>query len=91
MAQRQQECSCHNGLEWVNGKIFANFYGQEAIAVINPKDGTVEKVLDLSALRSKVTKHADLDVLNGIAYNKNTDTYFVTGKNWDKMFELKIK
>lgn len=79
-----------NELEWVNGKIFANFYGQEAIAVINPKDGSVENVVDLSALRSKVTKHADLDVLNGIAYNKKTDTYFVTGKNWDKMFEIKI-
>lgn len=79
-----------NELEWVNGKIFANFYGQESIAIINPTNGEVEKVIDLSALRSKVTKHPDLDVLNGIAYNKKTDTYFVTGKNWDKMFEIKI-
>lgn len=79
-----------NELEWVNGKIFANFYGQEAIAVINPTNGIIEAVIDLSTLRNNVTKHADLDVLNGIAYNKKTDTYFVTGKNWDKMFEIKI-
>jgi len=79
-----------NELEWVNGKIFANFYGQEAIAVINPENGIVEGVIDLSSLRNNVTKHADLDVLNGIAYNKKTDSYFVTGKNWDKMFEIRI-
>ena len=79
-----------NELEWVNGKIFANIYGQDSLAVIDPKTGSVDAVLDLSALRSKVTPHTDLDVLNGIAYNKNTDTYFLTGKNWDKMFEIKI-
>lgn len=79
-----------NELEWVDGKIYANFYGQESIAVINPTTGTVENVIDLSALRSKVTPHIDLDVLNGIAYNKTSGTYFVTGKNWDKMFEIKI-
>jgi len=89
--------STHNGtvpsvneLEWVNGKIFANFYGQEAIAVINPTNGEVESVIDLSTLRQNVTNHPDIDVLNGIAYNKKTDTYFVTGKNWDKMFEIKL-
>lgn len=79
-----------NELEWVNGKIFANFYGQESIAVINPKTGSIENVIDLSALRSKVTPHTDLDVLNGIAYNSKSNTYFVTGKNWDKMFEIKL-
>lgn len=79
-----------NELEWVNGKIFANFYGQDAIGVINPANGSVEGVLNMSEFKSKVTQHVDLDVLNGIAYNKQTDTYFITGKNWDKMFEIKI-
>lgn len=79
-----------NELEWVNGKIFANFYLQDAIGIINPANGVVEGVLDMSELRSKVTQHQDLDAFNGIAYNKKTDTYFVTGKNWDKMFEIKI-
>ena len=79
-----------NELEWVNGEIYANFYGQDAIGVFSPIDGTVNAVIDLRDLKNKVTPHPDLDVLNGIAYNKKTDTFFVTGKNWDKMFEIKI-
>ena len=79
-----------NELEWVNGEIYANFYGQDAIGVFSPIDGSVNAVIDLSDLKSKVTPHPDLDVLNGIAYNKKTGTFFVTGKNWDKMFEIKI-
>lgn len=79
-----------NELEWVNGEIYANFYGQDAIGVFSPVNGTVNAVIDLSDLKNKVTNHPDLDVLNGIAYNKKTDTFFVTGKNWDKMFEIRI-
>ncbi len=80
-----------NELEWVDGKIYGNIYQKGAIAVIDPKTGAVEGVLDLNALKEKVTQHADLDVLNGIAYNPKTKTFFVTGKNWDKMFEIRIK
>lgn len=79
-----------NEMEWVNGKIYANFYTQNFVGVIDPKNGALEGVVDLSDLRNKVKKHTDLDVLNGIAYNKETKTFFVTGKNWDKMFEIKI-
>jgi len=79
-----------NELEWINGKIYGNIYLKDAIAVINPNSGAVESVINLSDLKSKVTQHADLDVLNGIAYNPKTKTIFVTGKNWDKIFEIKI-
>jgi glutamine cyclotransferase len=79
-----------NELEWINGKIWSNIYQKEAIAIINPKNGAVEAVLDLSDLKKKISKLEDTDVLNGIAYNPKTKTIFVTGKNWDKMFELKI-
>lgn len=79
-----------NEMEYVNGKIYANLYQSDAIAVINPETGEIEAVLDLSALKTKITQHPDVDVLNGIAYNKATNTFFVTGKNWDKMFEIKI-
>ena len=51
----------------------------------------VEGVVDLGKLNSMINRHPDVDVLNGIAYNKKTKTFFVTGKNWDKMFELRIK
>lgn len=78
-----------NELEWINGKIYSNIWEKDAIAVINPKTGAVEAVLDLSALRAKVT-NKEAGVLNGIAYNKKTNTIFVTGKNWNKMFEIKV-
>lgn len=80
-----------NEMEWIDGKIYANIYTKDALAIIDPKTGTVEYVVDLSALKSKVTQHSELDVLNGIAYNPETKTIFVTGKNWDVMFEIKIK
>ena len=78
-----------NELEWINGKIYGNIWQKDAIAVINPKTGAVEAVLDLSALRAKVT-NKEAEVLNGIAFNKKTNTLFVTGKNWNKMFEIKV-
>ena len=80
-----------NELEWVDGKIWANVYGKDAIAVINPKNGSIEAIINLSDLKNKVTKHPDVDVLNGIAYNPKTKTYFVTGKNWDKTFEIVVE
>ena len=56
--------------------------------MINPKTGAVENVINCYDLRSKVTQHQELDAFNGIAFNPATKTYFVTGKNWDKNFEL---
>ncbi len=79
-----------NELEWIDGKIWANIYQKDAIAVINPENGAVEAVIDLSELKTKI-ENPEKDVLNGIAYNPTTKTVFVTGKNWDKMFEIKLK
>jgi glutamine cyclotransferase len=79
-----------NEMEWIDGKIYANIYQMDAIAIINPTTGAVEAVVNLSDLKNQVTQHPDLDVLNGIAYNPRTKTIFVTGKNWDKMFEITI-
>lgn len=80
-----------NELEWIDGKIWANVYGRDAIAVINPKNGAVEGIMNLSDLKTKITQHPDVDVLNGIAYNPKTKTIFVTGKNWDKTFEIVLE
>lgn len=77
-----------NELEWVDGKIFANIYQRNAIAIINPANGAVEGVIDLSDLQNQVTQHPDLDVLNGIAYKGEANRLFITGKNWDKLFEI---
>ena len=79
-----------NELEYIDGKIYANTYQQnrDVVIVINPSNGVVENVIDFSGLRDKVLQTPDLDVMNGIAYNKGK--LFVTGKNWDKVFEVKI-
>ena len=50
----------------------------------------MEAIINLTDLKNKVSQLPDTDVLNGIAYNPKTKTIFVTGKNWDKMFEIKV-
>jgi len=81
-----------NELEWVDGKIYANTYQfkKEAGIIIDPLTGAVEGVIDFSGLKEKVAQIDDLNVLNGIAYHPKRKTFFVTGKNWSKMFEVKI-
>ncbi len=79
-----------NELEWVEGKIYANRYQKNGVAIINPINGAIEAVLDFKDLKNKVTNHPGLDVLNGMAYNPDTKTLFVTGKRWDKLFEVRI-
>lgn len=79
-----------NELEWVEGKIYANVYLKGSIAIIDPKNGAVEGVIDLTDLKDKVTQHPELDVLNGIAYNGEPNILYITGKNWDKLFKIEI-
>jgi glutaminyl-peptide cyclotransferase len=78
-----------NELEWIDGKIYGNIWQKDAIAIINPATGAVESVLDMKDLKKSVS-NKNADVLNGIAYNPKTKTIFVTGKNWDKIFEIVI-
>ena len=90
MYKRQGKIDNINELEWINGKIYANRYQKNGVAIINPITGGVEGVVDFSPLKELVTQHPKLDVLNGIAYNPDTKTIFVTGKRWDKLFEIEI-
>lgn len=84
-----------NELEWVEGKIYANTYQKDGVAIINPANGAIEGVIDFSGLRDKLGNTADLDpvndVLNGIAYHQGTKKLYVTGKDWDTLFEVVIK
>lgn len=83
-----------NELEWVEGKIYANTYQKDGVAIINPQNGAIEGVINFSGLRDQLGNTAELDplndVLNGIAYNKETKQLYVTGKDWDTLFEVKI-
>jgi len=79
-----------NELEYVEGKLYANVWQKESMMIIDVKSGAIEGVINFGGLKEKVTKNENLDVLNGVAYNKKRQTFFVTGKNWDKLFEVKI-
>lgn len=79
-----------NELEWVEGKIYANIYQKDAIAIVNPSNGAVEGVINLKGLQEQVTQHGQLDVLNGIAYKGESNILYVTGKNWDKLFKIEV-
>lgn len=79
-----------NELEYINGEIYANIWGKDLIARINPKTGNVKSWIDLSGLLSETDKIGKEDVLNGIAYNPENNTLLVTGKFWPKIFEIEI-
>ncbi len=79
-----------NELEWVNGKIYANTWQKDGVLIINPKTGAVEGVIDFRGLKSHLKNVKEANVLNGIAYNKKTGKLYVTGKKWDKLFEIKL-
>ncbi|MCH7949898.1 MAG: glutaminyl-peptide cyclotransferase [Candidatus Dadabacteria bacterium] len=79
-----------NELEYINGEIYANIWGTEKIARINPKTGRVTAWIDLSGLLNKEDKKNRVDVLNGIAFNSDKGSLFVTGKLWPKMFEIEL-
>ena len=78
-----------NELEYINGKIYCNIWQKDAIAVVNPENGKVEGIINLAGLR-KFIKYKEAEVLNGIAYNPKTKTIFVTGKKWEKLFEISV-
>ena len=84
-----------NELEYLNGKIYANVYQKESMMIIDASSGAIEGVINFGGLKSKVKKGPEWDegnsVLNGVAYHPERETFFVTGKNWDKLFEVKIR
>ena len=79
-----------NELEYIKGKVWANVYTSDEIVIINPRDGSVEGIIDCRGLLPKELYAADTDVLNGIAYDKNADKFYLTGKNWPKLYEVRL-
>ena len=79
-----------NELEYVKGRIYANIYQQDRIAIIDPDHGGVSGYLDLRGLSGQVNKDHSTGVLNGIMYDAEADRLFVTGKLWPSIFEIRI-
>jgi len=78
-----------NELECVGDEIYANVWERDYIVRINPRSGRVTHQIDAAGLLSP-DEARQADVLNGIAYSPATDTFFITGKWWPKMFEVRF-
>jgi glutamine cyclotransferase len=80
-----------NELEFVDGYVFANVYETALILKIDPTTGRVVGRLDLSALANEIKRmYPNTDVLNGIAYDKNSKALLVTGKLWPKSYLIRV-
>ena len=82
-----------NELEYINGYIFANRWYNNHIIKIDTSNGHAVGIMDLTGLLHQYDPNAQIDdkaVLNGIAYDSTTKNLYITGKDWPKMFELKL-
>ena len=79
-----------NELEYIDGRIWANVYTTDTIVIINPKTGKVEGLIDCTGLLPRALHEPSTDVLNGIAYDEKTGKIYLTGKNWPKLYEVKL-
>jgi glutaminyl-peptide cyclotransferase len=81
-----------NELECVGDYIYANLWQTDFIVQIDKFTGQVTALIDASNLLTDDEKAAlgSSQVLNGIAYNPETDTFYITGKQWSKLFEVKF-
>ena len=81
-----------NELEWVKGEIYANVWQTNWIVRIDPRSGQVVGLINLNGLlKPSDVVQGQTDVLNGIAYDAQHDRLFVTGKNWPKLFEIRLR
>lgn len=76
-----------NELECVGKLVYANVWQSSNILRIDPASGRVLTRIDASAL---ARAHLRADVINGIAYDAGTQHFFLTGKLWDKVYEVKF-
>ena len=80
-----------NELELINGELWANVYGANYVVRIDTASGAVNSVVSFEGLLPSALKDRSTDVLNGIAYNEKTGQIFVTGKNWKRLFEVRVE
>ncbi len=79
-----------NELEYIDGKIYANIYQTDKIAVIDPKNGSVMNYIDLTGILPAKDRFPNTDVLNGVAWDAAGKRLFVTGKKFSKLFQIQL-
>lgn len=80
-----------NELEFTGGFIWANIWHQDRIVKIDPTTGEAVGEMNLSAVKQKLQLTNSEQVLNGIAWDEKRQAFWITGKNWPKMFLVKLK
>ncbi len=81
-----------NELEYVDGYIYANIYETSWIVKIDASTGKVVGRLDLSTLADEIKRmYPNTNELNGIAYDKNSKAFLITGKNWPKSYLIRLQ
>jgi glutamine cyclotransferase len=88
--QQGQPITQLNELEYIEGEVYANVWRTDQIVRINPDTGQVLGWITLSGLLSTADLAQPVDVLNGIAYDAETERLFITGKWWPKLFEIEL-
>lgn len=80
-----------NDIEYAKDYIYANVWYQDDIAMIDTKTGQIKCLFNCRDLR----RHAEASnrhfVLNGIAYSEKTDSFYITGKNWKYLYEVRLR
>ena len=81
-----------NELETVRDEVWANVLERPCVARVNPSTGAVVGWIVFDDLKSKLPAGSSVEagVMNGVAYDADGDRVFVTGKNWNALFEVKI-
>ncbi len=82
-----------NELEFVDGVIYANIWQEDRIVRIDPQTGRVTADIDVSGLRKQLSDSEGVsmdDVINGIAWEPERKVFYLTGKDWPKMFEARF-
>jgi len=79
-----------NELEFIEGEVWANVWQTNFIVRIDPATGVVTGVVNLTGILPDPVANPSDDVLNGIAWDAENRRLFVTGKNWPKMFEIRV-
>jgi glutamine cyclotransferase len=80
-----------NELEYIEGRIFANIYGEEDIVIIDPGTGKITAKLNMKGILPEADRSRRIDVFNGIAWDPAKRILYVTGKYWPKLFEVSIE
>ena len=79
-----------NELEFINGEIWANIWQTDLITRIDPSSGKVIAYIDLKGILDDPETDTNVNLLNGIAFDQAGKRIFITGKNWPKLFEIRI-